>query len=145
MVTEVDTLPAGMPIEDAIAFFTGETKRHRSYPVVDDQRRVAGMVDRADVLRWIAEGAPEHRTLDDIVSDASAIVGYPGEVLAELVNRMVAHDVGRVPIVEPATRRIVGLIARKDLMRARAASSRQDSERQSFFGRTPRIRGRATG
>ena len=66
MVKAVDTLPADMPIEDAVAFFTGETKRHRSYPVVDDQQHVVGMVDRADVLRWMSGGAPEHRTLDDL-------------------------------------------------------------------------------
>ncbi len=138
MVKAVDTLPADMPIDDAIAFFTGETKRHRSYPVVDAQHHVVGMVDRADVLRWMSAGAPEQRTLDDLLSDASAVVGYPGEIVADLVYRMVAHDVGRVPIVEPATRRLVGLIARKDLMRVRAASRRLDLERQSFFGRSVR-------
>jgi CIC family chloride channel protein len=136
MVKDVDTLPATMPIEDAVAFFTGEIKRHRSYPVVDDQRHVVGMVDRSDVLRWMSEGVPEHRTLDDLLSDASAVVGQPNEIVADLVYRMVAHDVGRVPIVEPSTRRLVGLIARKDLMRVRAASRRLDLERQSFFGRS---------
>jgi H+/Cl- antiporter ClcA len=138
MVKEVDTLPAAMPIEDALAFFTGETKRHRSYPVIDSQHHVVGMVDRSDVLRWMSEGIPEHRTLDDLLSDASAVVGYPGEIIADLVYRMVAQDVGRVPVVEPATRRLVGLVARKDLMRVRAASRRLDLERQSFFGRSVR-------
>jgi chloride channel protein, CIC family len=145
MVTAVDTLPGTMPVEDAIAFFTGETKRHRSYPVVDGEDRVIGMVDRADVLRWMSEGVDEQRTLDDVVSDASGIVGYPGEVVADLVNRMVAHDVGRVPIVEPATRRIAGLVARKDLMRARAASSRLDSVREAFFRRSSRLGNSAVG
>jgi H+/Cl- antiporter ClcA len=134
MVKQVDTLPATMAIEEAVTFFTGETKRHRSYPVVDSQRHVAGMIDRSDVLRWMSQGVPEHRTLDEVLSDASSIVGYPGEIVADLVYRMVAHDVGRVPIVEPATRRLVGLVARKDLMRVRAASRRLDLERQSFFG-----------
>jgi CIC family chloride channel protein len=133
MVTAVETLPASMTIDDVIAFFTGETRRHRSYPVVDAQYRLVGMADRADILRWMAEGTPERRTLDDLVSDASAVVGYQGEVVADLVNRMVANDVGRVPIIDPATRRIVGLVARKDLMRVRAASRLQDMERQSFF------------
>ncbi len=134
MVTDVETLPAAMPIEDAIKFFTSDEIRYRSYPVVDEQNRVVGMADRADVLRWLAEGTPEHRTLDDMISDASMVVGYPGEVVADLVNRMVARDVGRVPIVDPETRRIVGLVARRDLMRVRAASRREDLERQSFFG-----------
>jgi CBS domain-containing protein len=133
MVTAVETLPASMPIEDVMAFFTGEMRRHRSYPVVDAQYRLVGMADRSDILRWIAEGTPEHRTLDDLVSDASAVVGHPGEVVADLVNRMVANDVGRVPIIDQASRRIVGLVARKDLMRVRAASRLQDLERQSFF------------
>jgi chloride channel protein, CIC family len=127
MVKDVDTLPATMPIEDAVAFFTGEIKRHRSYPVVDDQRHVVGMVDRSDVLRWMSEGVPEHRTLDDLLSDASAVVGQPNEIVADLVYRMVAHDVGRVPIVEPSTRRLVGLIAQGPDARARrepAARSR---------------------
>lgn len=145
MVTEVDTLPASMPIEEAIAFFTGDVRRHRSYPVVDGQHRVVGMADRSDVLRWMAEGVPEHRTLDDLLSDASAVVGYAGEVVADLVNRMVAYDVGRVPIVEPATRRLVGLVARKDLMRVRAASRRQDFERQSFFRPVARLRTKTPG
>jgi chloride channel protein, CIC family len=133
MVTEVETLPASMPIEEAIAFFTDQATRHRSYPMIDSERHVVGMADRADVLRWITEEIPQHRTLDDMVSDASLVVGYPGEVVADLVNRMVAHDVGRVPIVDPATRNIVGLVARRDLMRVRAASRQQDLERQSFF------------
>lgn len=143
MVTDVETLTAAMPIEDAIKFFTGDEVRYRSYPVVDEQNRVVGMADRADILRWMAEGTPEHRTLDDMISDASIVVGYPGEVVADLVNRMVAHDAGRVPIVEPTTRRIVGLVARRDLMRVRAASRRQDLERQSFFGRGSRTRKQA--
>ncbi|HTV37984.1 MAG TPA: chloride channel protein [Xanthobacteraceae bacterium] len=133
MVTDVETLPASTPIEEAIKFFTGDVSRHRSYPVVDDQGRVVGMADRSDILRWMTEDTPEHRTLDDLVSDASVVVGYPNEVVADLVNRMVAQDVGRVPVVEPATRRILGLVARRDLMRVRAASRRQDFERESFF------------
>jgi chloride channel protein, CIC family len=134
MVKDVETLPASMPIEEAIAFFTGQATRHRSYPVIDSQQHVVGMADRADVLRWMTEGTPEHRTLDDLVSDASLVVGYPGEVVADLVNRMVALDVGRVPVVDPGTRHIVGLVARRDLMRVRAASRREDLERESFFG-----------
>jgi chloride channel protein, CIC family len=140
MVKDVETLPAAMPIEEAIAFFTGGAPRHRSYPVVDSQSRAVGMADRADVLRWMTEGTPEHRTLDDLISDASLVVGYPGEVVADLVNRMVAEDVGRVPVVDPVTRHVVGLVARRDLMRVRAASRRQDIERQSFFGRGSRPR-----
>jgi len=125
----------------------------QAYRAGDESRLVRGFLVRRDVALGRQTGTPlaavalavelllfewkprsfKHRTLDDLVSDASAVVGYPGEVVADLVNRMVANDVGRVPIVDPATRRIVGLVARKDLMRVRAASRLQDLERQSFF------------
>jgi H+/Cl- antiporter ClcA/CBS domain-containing protein len=133
MITRIDTVPTSMSVADAVEVFTGESARHRSYPVVDARGRVVGMVTRAHVLRWISEGAPEHATLDDLVADSEVVVGYPDEILADLVGRMVAHDLGRVPIVDPASRKLVGLIARKDLMRVRAWSAKLESERKAFL------------
>ena len=43
MVSEVETLPAGMPIDQAVAFFTGPKIRHKSYPVVDGRGVVLGL------------------------------------------------------------------------------------------------------
>jgi chloride channel protein, CIC family len=138
MVADVDTLPADMPIDAAVAYFTDGTRRHRSYPVIAGDRRVVGMASRANVLRWMTEGTHERQTLDDLVSDASLVVGHPDEIVADLVRRMVENDIGRVPIVDPATRRLVGLVARKDLMRVRVATGRLESEREAFFGRRRR-------
>jgi CBS domain-containing protein len=135
MVTKVDTLPAAMPIDSVVAFFAAAAHRHKSYPVVDAQDHVLGMVTRAHVLRWMAEGVPEHRTLDDLATDASLVVGHPDEVLLNLVDRMVAHNLGRVPIVEPGTRRLVGLVARKDLMRIRAQARALEVERRAYLMR----------
>jgi chloride channel protein, CIC family len=139
MVADVDTLPADMPIDAAVAYFTDGTRRHRSYPVIAGDRRVVGMASRANVLRWMTEGTHERQTLDDLVSDASLVVGHPDEIVADLVRRMVENDIGRVPIVDPATRRLVGLVARKDLMRVRVATGRLESEREAFFGRRRRV------
>ena len=138
MVTGVETLPAAMAIDEAVAFFTGETRRHKSYPIVDPRGRVVGIATRANVLRWMTEGGHERQTLDDLASDASVVVGYPQESVADLVVRMVRADVGRVPIVDPASRLLVGLIARKDLMRVRGRSSRLESDRRAYLGRRRR-------
>jgi len=122
-----------MPIGEVIAFFTEERAPHKSYPVLDSAGRVEGLVSRAHVLRWMAEGAPEGATLDDLVSDASLLVGYPEEPVADLVVRMAAEDVGRAPIVDPKTRRLVGLVSRRDLMQVRLADARSERDRQTFF------------
>jgi CIC family chloride channel protein len=135
MVREVDTLPAAMPVEEAVAFFSSEVQRHKSYPLIDADGLVAGIVSRADVLRWRAESPHADETLFDRVSDRSLTVGYPNEPVSHLADRMVAADVGRVPIVESHTMRLVGLVSRKDLLRIRATARSMESNRVAFFGR----------
>lgn len=47
---------------------------------------------------------------------------------------MVLADVGRMPIVERATGHLVGLVARKDLLRIRATARSVETRRSTFFG-----------
>jgi chloride channel protein, CIC family len=62
-------------------------------------------------------------------------VGYPDEPVAHLADRMVTADVGRVPIVERYSMRLVGLVSRKDLLRIRATARSMESSRVAFFRR----------
>jgi CBS domain-containing protein len=133
MVREVDTLSPDMQLDEAVAFFSSDDVRHKSYPLVDAQGRVQGMVSRADVLRWRAERPHGEETLFDRISDRSPVVGYPEETVADLADRMVSADIGRVPIVDHATQRLVGLIARKDLLSIRARARAAEFNRSNYF------------
>ena len=93
---------------------------------------------RAEVLRWISEGAHEGQTLGEVVSDASLMRGRPDDLLGRLAERMVERDVGRVPIVH-GHGRLVGLVARKDLLRVHARQRALESQREAVFGRTRTI------
>ncbi|HZR72150.1 chloride channel protein [Bradyrhizobium sp.] len=135
MVKNVDTLPVTMPVDDAVAFFTGGEVRHKSYPVVTVDGILAGMVARSDVLRWRTEGAHQAMTLDDLVSDTSAISAYPDEVLGRVADLMVSSDLGRIPIVDREAHRVVGLIARKDLLRIRSVVNAEERERGAYLMR----------
>jgi len=135
MVKSVDTLPVTMPVDDAVAFFTGGDVRHKSYPVVTAEGRLAGMVARSDVLRWRTEGAHQATTLDDLVSDTSTVSAYPDEVLGRVADLMVSSDLGRIPIVDREHHRVVGLIARKDLLRIRSVVNAQERDRSAYFMR----------
>jgi CBS domain-containing protein len=135
MVHDVDTLPAAMPIDDAVSFFSSEARRHKSYPLVDADGRVAGMVSRADVLRWRAENPHESETLFDRASDRSMTVGHPDEPVSHLADRMVLADIGRVPVIDRDTRKLVGLVSRKDLLRIRATARSTEANRVAYFGR----------
>ena len=135
MVKHVDTLPVTMPVDEAVAFFTAEEPRHKSYPVVTADGRLAGMVARSDVLRWRTEGAHQAMTLDDLVSDTSAVSAYPDEVLGRVADLMVSSDLGRIPIVDRDKHRVIGLIARKDLLRIRSVVNAQERDRNAYFMR----------
>ncbi|HEY3815075.1 MAG TPA: chloride channel protein [Caulobacteraceae bacterium] len=120
MVQPADTLSATMTVDAAVRFFTSDEHRHKSYPLIDDAGRLKGIVARANVLRWRREGGHEGATLYDVASDADLVVGHPDDLVGALADLMVAADLGRAPVVEHGSDRVVGLVARKDLLKIRS-------------------------
>ena len=88
-----------------------------------------------DILRWRTEPDVHSETLFDRHSDDSPVVGHADETVARLADRMAAEDIGRVPIVERSTMRLVGLVSRKDLLRIRRDSRAAEETRRSYFGK----------
>jgi CIC family chloride channel protein len=129
MVKAVDSLPAAMPIDEAVAFFTTTEPRHKSYPVVDEDQKVVGMVSRADILRWTVDGGYQGLTLAKPASRSTTLVGHPDDLVGVLADRMAEADLGRVPIVAREDGRLVGILARKDLLKVRARAQAQERDR----------------
>ena len=131
MTRPVDTLPADMPIADAIAFFNPEigVHRHKSYPVIDSEGAIVAMVSRADILRWSREGWQSEETLGGRRDHREVVLGYADEPVSRLADRMVTTHIARMPVIDRVTGRIVGLVARRDLLRVRAHATRQEHER----------------
>jgi H+/Cl- antiporter ClcA len=127
MTRNPKTLPASMPIPDVLRFFADEAE-HRSYPVVDEEGRLDGLVSRTDALRWQVANIDEGR-LGDFLSDASTQSAYPDTPCGQVADMMVDSGVGRVPIVEPESRRVVGIISRQDLLKVRSAQRRGEKIR----------------
>jgi chloride channel protein, CIC family len=134
MVRSVDTLPGNMRVEDAVSFFTSEPaageRRHKSYPVIGDGQRLVGLVTRADALRWLMQGWTPGTTLASVLAGSEPLVGHPDQLVGELADRMAADNIGRVPVVERGSLRLVGIVARKDLLHVRARMVREERERQ---------------
>jgi CBS domain-containing protein len=127
MVTAVDTLPSTMHIRDVVQFFVSDEHRHKSYPVIDEQGRCVGMVSRADVLRWTTD-SEDDIALGEALSDKEIIQGWADELVGALADRMTHADIGRLPILDEH-RKLVGLVARKDLLRTRARLLPHEHER----------------
>lgn len=87
-------------------------------PVVDADRTVVGVISEADLLRSLASatfGATPVETVEQVMRRDVVTAGPDADLyaLASLFSRM---GVRRVPIV--AGGRLVGLLTRRDLMRA---------------------------
>ena len=88
-----------------------------------------GLVSRSDALQWQVEGIPADATLREVLSDASQPSAWPETPIGEVADLMVESGMGRVPIVDPESRRVVGLLSRQDLLKARGAHTRTESHR----------------
>jgi CBS domain-containing protein len=128
MVRDVDTLSSSWTVGEAVDFFMAGETRHKSYPVVDGEGRLLGMVSRADILSWTRADSDIDRgtLLGILVRGSNLVTGNPEELVGQLADRMAQSGVGRVPIVDEKGR-LAGLVARKDLLCARAR--RQAEER----------------
>ena len=91
------------------------------------------MVARADILRWTREGWPEGQALSDAIADRECVIGYEDELVGKLADRMAESDVGRVPILRRPGGVVVGLIARRDLLRVRATAARNEHDREALI------------
>ena len=117
MTTDPATLAGGMSLIDAVRFFATDAQ-HRSYPVVDERGRLLGLVSRTDALRWQIDETAEG-TLGEALSDAATQYAFADTPIAEVTDMMVESGVGRIPVVDHETRRVIGIISRQDLLKVR--------------------------
>ena len=134
MTRSVKTLKADLPLAEALAAI--ETGDHHAYPVVDGAGRPVGLVSRGDALGWALEdrdGDAAEGTLGERVSDADLAMVHPGDVVSHAIDVMLAAGQGRLPVTDPQSGRLVGLLTRKDLLQVRATVVRAEAERRAFF------------
>ncbi len=133
MTRDPASLPGAMKVAEALAFFR-EGAAYRSYPVVDGDGRLLGLVSRTDALRWQGGDDLGDATLAETLSDVSQPIAYPDSPSGFVADLIVETGVGRIPIVDPATRRVVGILSRQDLLKARSVHQVAERARGRFMG-----------
>ncbi len=126
-----ETLPASMTAAQAVTFFAEEA-RHRSYPVVDADNRLVGIVSRADALHWQAATGMKDATLGETISDADLPAAFPEASAGAVADLIIETGIGRIPIVDRNSRKVLGLLTRQDLLKARSASRMAEVGRSRF-------------
>jgi chloride channel protein, CIC family len=140
MAQPAEALPADWTVGETLTFFTAPDapRRHKSYPVIDRDGRVLGMVSRADALRWLRDEHSLTGLLREQIAGQDLVVAYDDELAGQLADRMTSSDVGRVPIVNRQSGSLVGLVARRDLLRVRTNMVRHEREREALIRVLPR-------
>jgi len=140
MVKEPDVIDASWTVGETIDYFMSADHRHKSYPVIASDRTVTGMVSRGDVLAWLGEHSSVDRaaSLGDMLVE-EPLFGRPDELVGHLADRMAENGIGRVPVID-ASGRLVGLVARKDLLKARARRVAEERDRARLLRRQPAVR-----
>jgi H+/Cl- antiporter ClcA len=133
MIRNVDCLPSAMKVSDAVRFYSADIHRHKSYPVTDGKGRVFAMISRASALSWAGDPEVQDLTLAEAIDGSALLSGYDDETVGALADRMIARDVGRVPILSRATNKLVGLVSRRDLLKVRASLAHQETSRSQGF------------
>jgi chloride channel protein, CIC family len=135
MAKSVDTLPASQTVEATVDFFTaaGAPRRHKSYPVIDAQGQVIAIVSRTDALRWMREETLADKPLGEQLAGQDVIFGYEDELVGRLADKMAATGNGRIPILRREDGKLVGLVARRDLLRVRAQQVHHEHAREALI------------
>ena len=134
MTKDVQTVSADMTLHRAVAFLANPATSHPSFPVVDENHRVLGIVDPPAVVAWRRAGEQRQTTLRKLLDRARLITAFPDEYLEAVINRMMNANVAHIPVVSRTNSTLVGYLSWKDLMRVRIRLEQEEQQRMSFYG-----------
>jgi CBS domain-containing membrane protein/CBS domain-containing protein len=116
MQRDLVTSGADRPLADAEADMI--LRRVRHLPVIDDARRLIGLVSHRDVLRWRASVLesggfrPDQRVADAMTREVMTVT--PATAAEEAARIMLRHGFGSTPVVEDG--RAVGIVTATDFL-----------------------------
>jgi predicted transcriptional regulator len=131
MTRTVKTVTREVSVRDLNEMF--ERDDFNTYPVEEDAQ-VVGLVTKFDVLKCFAftpsQMVPHYddlmnRTVADVMTSPFIYVGADTK-LTRVLQLMVEHKIRSIPAID-SEHRLVGIVAREDILRALAACANKDS------------------
>ena len=110
--------------------------RHQALLVVDEKGQLEAIITRGDILRALNRDPSGVATVLESGS-TRLVVTHPEETLSEASDKMLRHNVGRLPVVERTNpKKIVGYMGRPNIMAARLRRMQEEHVReQGWMGR----------
>jgi CIC family chloride channel protein len=99
----------------------------RLFPIAGPGGELCGVISRADVFAAIVHN-PEVTVMDAGISTPVTI--RDTQSLAEATEIMLRHEIGRLPVVSGQSRRLVGLLSRREILSSRRGLIDHDPSRE---------------
>jgi CIC family chloride channel protein len=115
MTRNFPSIPPETTLEELTNLFT--RSKHHGFPVVDKEGILKGVVTMADLEAHI-NNTDRNLTAADIAT-MHLITAYPDESLHDVLHKLGASDVGRIPVVDRKdTTKLIGILRRHDIVKA---------------------------
>jgi CIC family chloride channel protein len=135
MRTTVAVLPATSTVAEIQGSLNSDHRqKQRLLPVVNVDGTLAGVLTRKDIRDRIDQEGELAlgRSLHELVrKNASAV--YSDEPLRVVVYLMAEHGLTRMPVIERATKKFLGLISLDDLLKARSRHLEEERRRERIL------------
>jgi CBS domain-containing protein len=114
MTTEIDIVKEDTNIEQISAkLFAGE---FNGVPIVNNSNSVIGIVTAIDILKAIREGKNLSTTIAKDIMTPNPSVVKEDTPINDIIDIMIEKEIVMVPVVENNTNRIIGIVARLDII-----------------------------
>jgi CIC family chloride channel protein len=126
------TISSDMTVQELtsrIANGDPELCRRQGTLVMDEDRRLMGIVTRSDLVKALQQKRREAAVGE--IASTDLVVGFPDESLQRALERMLQNGVGRLPIVKRnAPEELVGYLGRAAILSARMKMYREEKVRE---------------
>jgi H+/Cl- antiporter ClcA len=142
MVTDAATVPQTMTAEELIGKINANDPlltRHQAQLIVDEQGALSGIVTRGDLVKALREGRTDQPVL--AVGAKQLEIAFPDESIRDALTRMLQHNIGRLPVVDPEEpTHIVGYLSRAAVMAAHQQRLQEEHEVEAGWIQRNRLR-----
>jgi CBS domain-containing protein len=135
MTTNVETVPATMTLHEAVRFLAAPTTAHPSFPVVDTDNRVLGIIDPPTVLGWRHDGRSRKSMLRDLLTETDAPLIYPDEYVESAAGQLADGGLAHLAVVSREAQTLIGYVGWKDITQMRAKRRVEEGQKTALFGR----------
>ena len=117
VMSQTETVHPDAPVEGLQESFLKANRN--AFPVVDEGRRLAGIVSLNDVRRKLESRDDVHGIVVRDIMTENLITAFPDENLNAVLQRMAPRDLSRLPVVSRShPDRLLGVVRRNDVVRA---------------------------